>query len=166
MRPCRPTRKRAAQLAIPETVKGHRPFLALAYASEVAHVLFVCVHNAGRSQMSQALFERVAEGRHTAASAGTAPAGHVHPEVVEVMREIGVDLSRKVPQRLTTDLAESADVVVTMGCGDACPHIPGKRYLDWELADPEGKPRNEVRALREEIMRRVEALARDLADPS
>ncbi|MEX2024046.1 MAG: hypothetical protein WD993_03100, partial [Thermoleophilaceae bacterium] len=94
----------------------------------MAHVLFVCLHNAGRSQMSQALFERAAAGRHTPASAGTTPTDRVHPEVVEAMRELGVDLSDRIPQRLTTELAERADVVVTMGCGDECPYIPGKRY--------------------------------------
>ena len=92
-----------------------------------ATVLFVCLHNAGRSQMSQALFERAAAGRHTSLSAGTTPAEHVHPEVVEVMRELDIDLFNRRPQLLTGELAEQADVVVTMGCGDACPYIPGKR---------------------------------------
>jgi arsenate reductase (thioredoxin) len=111
----------------------------------MATVLFVCLHNAGRSQMSQALFERVANGRHTALSAGTTPAEQVHPEVVEVMRELGVDLSDRRPQLLTRELAERADVVVTMGCGDACPYIPGKRYVDWDLPDPKGRPLEEGR---------------------
>ena len=106
----------------------------------MASVLFVCLHNAGRSQMSQALFERAADGRHTALSAGTTPAEHVHPEVVEVMRELGIDLADRRPQLLTRELAEQADVVVTMGCGDACPYIPGKRYIDWDLPDPKGRP--------------------------
>jgi len=128
----------------------------------MTNVLFVCLHNAGRSQMSQALFERAAQGRHSAASAGTTPAGHVHPEVVEVMRELGVDLDDRTPALLTRDLAEQADVVVTMGCGDACPYIPGKRYLDWELPDPKGRPIEEVRATRDEIARRVEALVEEL----
>jgi arsenate reductase (thioredoxin) len=128
----------------------------------MASVLFVCLHNAGRSQMSQALFERAAAGRHTAASAGTTPAAWVHPEVVEVMRELGVDLSDRIPQLLTDELAEQADVVVTMGCGDACPYIPGKRYIDWELPDPNGRPPAEVRAIRDEIARRVELLVREL----
>lgn len=118
-------------------------------------VLFVCLHNAGRSQMSQALFERAAGGRHEALSAGTTPAEHVHPEVVEVMRELGIDLSDRRPQLLTQELAEKADVVVTMGCGDACPYIPGKRYIDWNLTDPSGLPLDEVRAIREDIARRV-----------
>jgi arsenate reductase len=128
----------------------------------MACVLFVCLHNAGRSQMSQALFERAAAGRHTAMSAGTTPAERVHPEVVEVMRELGVELSDRRPQALTRELAERADVVVTMGCGDACPYIPGKRYVDWELPDPKGRPLEEVRATREEIARRVELLVREL----
>ena len=130
----------------------------------MATALFVCLHNAGRSQMSAALFERAAAGRHRALSAGSVadPAGRVHPEVVEVMREVGIDLSDRSPVRLTTELAEEADVVVTMGCGDACPYIPGKRYLDWDLPDPKGRPIAEVRALRDDIAARVEALAEDL----
>ena len=121
----------------------------------MATVLFVCLHNAGRSQMSQALFERVADGSHAALSAGTTPAQRVHPEVVEVMRELGIDLAERKPQLLTRELAARADVIVTMGCGDECPYIPGKRYVDWELPDPKGRPVEEVRATREEITRRV-----------
>lgn len=128
----------------------------------MAHVLFVCLHNAGRSQMSQALFEQVAGGRHEAASAGTTPAEHVHPEVIEVMRELDVDLSGRTPRRLTTELAGWADLIVTMGCGDECPYVPGKRYLDWELPDPTGRSRDEVRGIRDEIQRRVGDLVRDL----
>ena len=128
----------------------------------MARVLFVCLHNAGRSQMSQALFERAAGGRHTAASAGTSPGERVHPAVVQVMEELGIDLSDRVPRRLTTELAQEADVVVTMGCGDECPYIPGKRYIDWELEDPKGRPVEEVRATRDEIERRVEGLSREL----
>jgi arsenate reductase (thioredoxin) len=128
----------------------------------MAHVLFVCLHNAGRSQMSQALFEQAADGRHTAASAGTIPADRVHPEVVQVMRELGIDLADRHPQLLTRELALPADVVVTMGCGDQCPFIPGKRYLDWELDDPKGRPVEEVRATREEIAGRVEELLANL----
>jgi arsenate reductase (thioredoxin) len=103
----------------------------------MAVALFVCLHNAGRSQMSAALLERAAAGRHRALSAGSEadPGGRVHPQVVAVMRELGIDLADRRPQRLTTDLATEADVVVTMGCGDACPYIPGKRYLDWDLPD-------------------------------
>jgi arsenate reductase (thioredoxin) len=126
----------------------------------MATALFVCLHNAGRSQMSAALFERAAGGRHRALSAGTTPAERVHPEVVEVMREVGVDMANRVPRKLTRDLAEQADVVVTMGCGDACPVLPGKRYIDWELEDPAGKPLDEVRAIRDEIARLVDDLAR------
>ncbi len=124
----------------------------------MASVLFVCLHNAGRSQMSQALFARAAHGTHTALSAGTAPAEHLHPEVVEVMRELDVELSGRAPQLLTRELAEQADVIVTMGCGDECPYIPGKRYIDWDLPDPKGLPRAEVRAIRDEIERRVTEL--------
>lgn len=130
----------------------------------MSHVLFVCLHNAGRSQMSRALFDRVAAGRHTSASAGSIadPEGHVHPEVVEVMRELDIDLAGIRPQRLTPELAASADVVVTMGCGDACPFIPGVRYLDWELPDPKGQALGAVRETRDEIARRVAELAAEL----
>jgi arsenate reductase len=130
----------------------------------MATVLFVCLHNAGRSQMSAALFERAARGRHRALSAGSIadPAGRVHPPVVAVMRERGIDLSERRPQPLTTELAEQADVVVTMGCGDACPYIPGTRYVDWELEDPKGRPLDEVRATRDDIAQRVELLVAEL----
>lgn len=130
----------------------------------MSHVLFVCLHNAGRSQMSRALFDTAAQGRHTSSSAGSIadPDGHVHPEVIEVMRELAVDLSEVRPRRLTTELAEQADVVVTMGCGDACPFIPGVRYIDWELPDPKGQPIDAVRATRDEIARRVGALVAEL----
>ena len=128
----------------------------------MATVLFVCHQNAGRSQMSHALFERAAQGRHVALSAGTTPAAHVHPEVVEVMRELGVDLGGRTPRRLTDELAAQADVVVTMGCGDACPYIPRKRYIDWDLADPAGRPLDEVRAIRDDIQRRVSELVTEL----
>ena len=125
-------------------------------------VLFVCLHNAGRSQMSQGLFERAADGRHEARSAGTTPAEHVHPEVIEVMNELGIDLTDRTPQLLTRDLAEWADIIVTMGCGDQCPFIPGKRYIDWDLPDPKGQPIDEVRATRDEIARRVDRLITQL----
>ena len=128
----------------------------------MAHVLFVCLYNAGRSQMSHALFERAAAGRHTAASAGTTPAERVHPEVIAVMHALGIDLADRRPQLLTRELAEQADVVVTMGCGDECPFIPGKRYIDWDLEDPKGRPVDEVRATRDEIARRVQQLLTDL----
>jgi protein-tyrosine-phosphatase len=130
----------------------------------MTHVLFVCLHNAGRSQISRALFERAAAGRHTAQSAGSVadPGGQVHAEVVEAMRELDIDLSKCRPQRLTAELAERADLVVTMGCGDTCPYIPGTRYIDWDLPDPKGQPIEAVRALREDIARRVEALIVEL----
>jgi arsenate reductase len=128
----------------------------------MANVLFVCLHNAGRSQMSHALFERAAGGEHQAASAGTTPADRVHPEVVAVMDEVGLDVSGRVPQRLTDELARWADVVVTMGCGDECPYIPGKRYVDWDLPDPKGRPIDEVRSLRDDIAARVVDLSAEL----
>src|SRR5579863_9412111 len=128
----------------------------------MAIVLFVCLHNAGRSQMSQALFERAAAGKHTALSAGTTPAKHVHPEVIQVMRELDIDLSDCRPQLLTRQLAEQADVVITMGCGDECPYIPGKRYVDWELPDPAGQRVEAVRAIRDEIADRVRQLLAEL----
>jgi len=128
----------------------------------VARVLFVCTQNAGRSQMSQALFERAASGRHQARSAGTRPAEHVHAVVVDAMREQGIDLSARRPQKLTDDLGQWADVVVTMGCGGECPYIPGKKYIDWDLQDPDGKSVGEVRAIRNDINARVRQLASDL----
>jgi arsenate reductase len=130
----------------------------------MSHVLFVCLHNAGRSQMSEALFEQAAAGRHSAASAGTTPAEQVHPQVVEAMREVGVELTGRRPKALTTEAAEQADVVVTMGCGDECPYIPGKRYIDWALPDPKGLPLEEVRAIRDDIGRRVVQLVSELED--
>jgi len=128
----------------------------------MANVLFVCLHNAGRSQMSQALFERAAGGRHAARSAGTTPGERVHPEVVVAMGELGVDVADRVPCKLTPELAEWADVVVTMGCGDECPYIPGRRYLDWDLPDPKGRPVEEVRATRDAIAGRVQELLAEL----
>lgn len=124
----------------------------------MARVLFVCLHNAGRSQMSQALFERAAGGAHEARSAGTTPAEHVHPVVVAAMKEIDIDLTANVPKMLTTELAQWADVVVTMGCGDACPVIPGRRYIDWDLPDPKDMPIEKVREIRDDIDRRVREL--------
>ena len=128
----------------------------------MSRVLFVCIQNAGRSQIAQALFERAAGGAHESRSAGSRPAARVHPQVVETMGEIGIDLSRNVPHQLSRDDAEWADVVVTMGCGDECPYVPGKRYVDWELDDPAGRPLEEVRRTRDEIGRRVAALVEEL----
>ena len=132
----------------------------------MATVLFVCKANRGRSVMSQALFERAAGGRHHAISAGSEaiPGGGPHAEVVEAMREIGIDVAAQPPRRLSSELAARADAVVTMGCGDACPVIPGRKQLrvDWALGDPAGRPLDEVRVTRDEISRRVEALVREL----
>ena len=133
-------------------------------AGPMATYLFVCLRNAGRSQMSAPLFERAAGGRHAAESAGTLadPDGRVHPEVVSVMSEVGIDLAGAMPRKLTREMAEEADVVVTMGCGDECPYIPGKRYVDWDLPDPKGRPVDEVRATRDDIERRVAGLLAEL----
>jgi arsenate reductase len=128
----------------------------------MSRVLFVCLQNAGRSQMSQSLFEREAHGRHEARSAGTEPAAHVHPIVVAAMKEIDIDLSRRTPRLLNEELARWADVVITMGCGDACPVIPGKRYIDWDLRDPKDLALDDVRAIRDEIQSRIVALVKDL----
>ena len=132
----------------------------------MAHVLFVCLHNAGRSQMSQALFELEATGRHTASSAGSRanPDGSVHPPVIAVMEELGIDLSDRRPIPLTDEMAKEADVVVTMGCGDECPYFPGKRYLDWDLPDPKGREADEVRVTRDDIAARVCQLVAELDD--
>ena len=129
----------------------------------MARVLFVCLHNAGRSQMSEALFRRAVGVSHEARSAGTTPAERLHPEVVEVMGELGIDLADRRPRKLSDEDAEWADVVVTMGCGDECPFIPGKRYLDWDLADPKGQSLDAVRATRDEIAGRVATLAASLS---
>jgi len=123
----------------------------------MTNVLFVCTQNAGRSQMAQALYERLGG---SARSAGTKPAERVHPEVVDAMAELGIDVEGRVPHELSRDDVEWADVVVTMGCGDACPYVPGKDYMDWELEDPAGKGLDEVRAIRDEIERRVISLPR------
>ena len=128
------------------------------------NVLFVCVQNAGRSQMAEALFARAAGDVHAARSAGSAPAAHVHPEVVEALAELGLDVSARLPRLLTRADAEWADLVVTMGCGDACPVIPGRRYLDWELDDPAGRGVAATRVIRDEIARRIELLLPSLAE--
>lgn len=130
----------------------------------MSRVLFVCVQNAGRSQIAEALFRRAADGRHEARSAGSRPAERVHAEVVDALREVGIDVFDRVPRPLDRADAEWADVVVTMGCGDECPYIPGKTYVDWELPDPDGKGLDEVRAIRDEIGRRVRDLAEELGD--
>ena len=130
--------------------------------SDNPQVLFVCVHNAGRSQMAAALLDRYADGRVSVRSAGSAPADSLNPAVVEAMREIGVDLTAEQPKLLTTEAVEASDVVITMGCGDTCPVFPGKRYLDWTLDDPAGLPVEQVRSIRDEIDRRVRTLVDEL----
>ena len=122
----------------------------------------MCVHNAGRSQISEALFARAAGGAHESRSAGTTPGERVHPMVVAAMQELDIDLSVKMPKMLTRELAQWADVVVTMGCGDMCPVIPGKRYVDWELPDPKDTPIENVREVRDDINRRVRDLIETL----
>jgi arsenate reductase (thioredoxin) len=131
--------------------------------TDAPEVLFVCVHNAGRSQMAAALLAHHAAGRVRVRSAGSAPADHVNPAVVEAMAEIGLDVSKEFPKRLTDDAVGAADVVITMGCGDACPFYPGKRYLDWELDDPAGRSLEQVRSIRDEIDARVRALLDEIA---
>ena len=132
---------------------------------EVPEVLFVCVHNAGRSQMAAGLLDRYAEGRVHVRSAGSTPAEEVNPAVVEAMKEVGVDLSREFPKPLTDEFVRAADVVITMGCGDACPIYPGKRYEDWELDDPAGQSVDAVRPIRDEIEQRVRGLLASLNVP-
>jgi arsenate reductase (thioredoxin) len=130
--------------------------------SDPPEVLFVCVHNAGRSQMAAALLERHAAGRVRVRSAGSEPAHRLNPAVVQAMAEIGIDISAERPKLLQEEVVRDADAVITMGCGDACPVFPGIRYEDWELADPSGKPLEEVRVIRDEIDRRVQALLGEL----
>ncbi|TKK91649.1 arsenate reductase ArsC [Herbidospora galbida] len=131
----------------------------------VPEVLFVCVHNAGRSQMAAALLDHHAKGSVVVRSAGSAPAASVNPAVIAVMDEIGLDLSKAFPKPLTDEAVQASDVVITMGCGDACPFYPGKRYLDWELPDPAGKGVDDVRPIRDEIERRVLTLLQELSSP-
>jgi protein-tyrosine-phosphatase len=135
---------------------------AMPEPTDVPDVLFVCVHNAGRSQMAAALLEHHAGARVRVRSAGTAPLGEIHPNVVEAMAERGLDVSTARPKGLREDDVREVDVVITMGCGDACPVVPGTRYLDWDLPDPAGKPIAEVRPIRDEIERRVLDLLREL----
>jgi arsenate reductase len=125
-------------------------------------VLFVCVHNAGRSQMAAAFLAHLAAGRVEVRSAGSTPAGTVNPAVVEAMKEIGIDISAETPKVLTVEAVHASDVVITMGCGDACPYFPGKRYLDWQLDDPAGQGVDAVRPIRDEIERRVRGLLAEL----
>jgi arsenate reductase len=125
-------------------------------------VLFVCIHNAGRSQMAAALLDHQAAGKVRVTSAGSHAASQLNPAVVAAMAEIGLDISRGQPKPLTTDQVQAADVVITMGCGDTCPVYPGQRYLDWDLPDPAGLPLEEVRPIREEIARRVRQLLTEL----
>jgi arsenate reductase len=130
--------------------------------ADVPHVLFVCVHNAGRSQMAAALLDQAAAGLVRVTSAGSQPASEINPAVVQAMAEVGLDLSREFPKPLTGDQVQAADVVITMGCGDACPVYPGKRYLDWELPDPAGLALAAVRPIRDDISRRVRDLISEL----
>jgi len=132
----------------------------------IPEVLFVCVHNAGRSQMAAALLANRSQGKVHVRSAGSTPASEINPAVIEAMAEIGVDMSLEFPKPLTDEVMRAADVVVTMGCGDACPIYPGKRYLDWELPDPAGKSLNEVRAIRDEIDKHVQTLVTELVNPA
>lgn len=130
--------------------------------ADIPEVLFICTHNAGRSQMAAALLDHDAAGRVRVTSAGSQPADQLNPAVVQAMAEVGLDISREFPKRLTNDKVQAADIVITMGCGDACPVYPGKRYLDWDLPDPAGLSLAEVRPIRDEIQRRVAALLADI----
>jgi arsenate reductase len=132
-------------------------------AGNVPEVLFVCVHNAGRSQMAAALLDRRAGGAVHVRSAGSEPADRLNPAVVEAMTELGLDISTAFPKPLTDEVVRAADVVITMGCGDACPFYPGRRYVDWDLEDPAGKPLATVRRIRDEIDERVRSLLREIA---
>ena len=133
--------------------------------ADIPEVLFVCTHNAGRSQMAAALLDHQAAGRVHVTSAGSQPADQLNPAVVAAMAEIGLDISREFPKPLSTDKVQAADVVITMGCGDACPIYPGKRYRDWDLPDPAGLDLAAVRPIRDEIDRRVRQLLAELAAP-
>jgi arsenate reductase (thioredoxin) len=132
-------------------------------SGQVPEVLFVCVHNAGRSQMAAGLLNQLAAGRVLVRSAGSGPSSQLNPKVVEAMSEIGIDISQEFPKPLTGAMVKAADVVITMGCGDSCPIFPGKRYEDWELEDPAGKDLETVREIRDEITARVRALVGELA---
>ena len=132
--------------------------------ADIPEVLFVCTHNAGRSQMAAALLHHQAAGRVHVTSAGSQPAGQLNPAVIQAMAEIGLDISREFPKPLTDGKVQAADVVITMGCGDACPIYPGKRYLDWDLPDPAGLDLTAVRTIRDDISQRVQQLLADLED--
>jgi arsenate reductase (thioredoxin) len=132
--------------------------------AERPQVLFVCVHNAGRSQMAAAFLSRLGDGRIDVRSAGSTPVKEIHPVVVQAMEEVGIDLSAERPKRIDDDVVRASDVVITMGCGDACPTYPGKRYEDWQVEDPSGRSLEEVRPIRDDIERRVNELISDL-DP-
>jgi arsenate reductase len=131
--------------------------------AQAPEVLFVCVHNAGRSQMAAGLLQRKAGDRIRVISAGSEPADQLNPAVVEAMEEVGIDISAKRPKKLEDGMVRESDVVITMGCGDACPIYPGKRYEDWELEDPSGKDLDTVRGIRDEIARRIDALIGELS---
>ena len=133
--------------------------------THVPSVLFVCVHNAGRSQMAAAFLTQLGGDRVQVRSAGSEPADAVNPAAVQVMREVGIDIAQESPKVLTTDAVQASDVVITMGCGDACPFFPGKRYLDWELPDPAGQDIEAVRPIRDEIEQRVRGLLAELRIP-
>ena len=131
-------------------------------AKQVPEILFICVHNAGRSQMAAALAQHLSAGRVHVRSAGSAPTGEINPSTIEVLRERGIDLTEAYPKPLSDSVVQAADVIVTMGCGDVCPIYPGKRYLDWDVPDPAGQPLDVVRDIRDDIQGRVTALLRDL----
>ena len=153
-----PLAERFARERLQATAQAHG-----STATTVPEVLFVCVHNAGRSQMAAALLERHAMGRVHVRSAGSEPASHLNPNVVEAMSELGLDVSKEFPKPLTDEVVRAADVVITMGCGDACPIFPGKRYLDWDLEDPAGKSLATVRTIRDDVEQRVRVLLAELA---
>jgi arsenate reductase len=131
--------------------------------AERPQVLFVCVHNAGRSQMAAAFLSRIGAGQIDVRSAGSTPAEEIHPVVVQAMEEVGIDLSSEHPKRIDDDVVRASDVVITMGCGDACPIYPGKHYEDWQVEDPSGRSLEEVRGIRDDVERRVSELMADLA---
>jgi arsenate reductase (thioredoxin) len=168
-------------LAATAKVTSHLPNLAVHFATErlaaiaknegavitgIPEVLFVCVHNAGRSHMAAALLDHHAAGRVHVRSAGSTPADETNPSVVAALAEVGVDMTKEFPKPLTDEVVRASDVVVLMGCGDACPVYPGKRYLDWDLPDPAGLPIGQVRPIRDEIDRRVRALLAELTEES